>query len=98
MILHSCEAFKTGCERIIVNSRDTDVMLLLLHFVSKEAREVWMISEIAMKHRCYPIHAMSEKLQKNVMENILSLHALIGCNTSSSFTGHGKKKCWKIFQ
>ena len=51
LILHSCEAFKTGCEIIIVNSRDTDVMLLLLHFVSKEAREVWMISGTAKKRR-----------------------------------------------
>ena len=33
-----------------------------------------------------------------MLDNLLSFHALTGCDTTSSFSGHGKKKCWKIFQ
>ena len=28
----------------------------------------------------------------------MSFHALTSCDTVSSFSGYGKKKCWKIFQ
>ena len=28
----------------------------------------------------------------------MSFHALTGCDTVSSFSGYGNKKCWKIFQ
>ena len=31
-------------------------------------------------------------------DNLLSFHALTGCDTTSSFTGHGKKSCWKTFE
>jgi len=33
-----------------------------------------------------------------ILDNLLSFHALAGCDSTSSFSGHGKKKCWKIFQ
>ena len=28
----------------------------------------------------------------------MSFHALTGCDSTSSFGGYGKKKCWKVFQ
>lgn len=65
--------------------------------VSAKAAEVWMISGIAKERMCYLIHAVSQKLPQDMKEN-LSFHALTGCDTSSSFSGHGRKKCWKIFQ
>ena len=66
--------------------------------MSTKAAEVRMISGTAKKRKCYPIHAVSERLAKPVVYNLLSFHALTGCDSTSSFSGHGKKKCWKIFQ
>lgn len=51
-----------------------------------------MISGTAKKRTCYPVHDVRER------HNLLSFHALTGCDTTSAFSGHGKKKCWKIFQ
>lgn len=98
LILHSCEAVSEGFERIVVICRDTDVMLLLLHFVCTKAREVWMLSGTAAKRKCYPIHAASERLTQPMRDNLLSFHTLTGCDTTSSFHGHGKKLCWKVYQ
>ena len=95
---HSCEAINEGHERVLVICRDTNVLLLLFHFMSTKAAEVRMISGTAKKWKCYPIHAVSERLAKPVVYNLLSFHALTGCDSTSSFSGHGKKKCWKIFQ
>ena len=98
LILHSCEAITEGYRRILVVCRDTDVMLLLLHFVAAKAAEVWMISGTARQRKCYPIHAIYGRLSQPVRDNLLSFHALTGCDTTSSFTGHGKKSCWKTFE
>ena len=84
LILHSCEAVNEGHERVLVICRDTDVLLLLVHFMSTNAAEVWMISGTAKKRKCYPIHAVSERLAKPVVDNLLSFHALTGCDSTSS--------------
>ena len=64
---------------------------VLLHFI---CTEVWMISGTAAKRKCY---AASERLTQPMRVNLLSFHALTGCDTTSSFHGHGKKLCWKTF-
>lgn len=98
LILHACEAVTNGYERVLVMCRDTDVMLLLIHFLSSKPVETWMISGTAMKRKCYPVHIIARTLAEPVKDNLLSFHALTGCDTTSSFSGHGKKSCWKIFE
>jgi len=44
LILHALEAVKSGYKRIVVKCRDTDVLLMLVHFLGARA-EVWMLSE-----------------------------------------------------
>ena len=63
LVLHSYEAVNQGYKKVLVICRDTDVMLLLVHFISAQTAEVWMISGTAKKRKCYPMHALSEDLQ-----------------------------------
>ena len=70
----------------------------LVHFIPTKTAEMWMISRISKKWKCYPIHAVHETLTHLVSDNLLSFHALTGCDTTSAFSGHGKKSCWKPFQ
>ena len=49
---------------MLVICRDTDVMLLLVHFIPAQSAEMWMISGTAKKRKCSPIHALSERLAK----------------------------------
>ena len=98
LVLHSCEAVNQGYKRVLVICRDTDVILLLVHFIPAQTAEVWMISGTAKKRKCYPIHALSERLAKPLRDNLLGFHAFTGCDTTSAFSGHGKRSCWKTFQ
>ena len=98
LVLHSCEAVSQGYKRVLVICRDTDVMLLLVHFIPAQTAEVWMIFGIAKKRKCYPIHVLSERLAKPLRDNLMSFHAFRGCDTTSAFSGHGKRFCWKTFQ
>ena len=98
LVLHSCEAVKQGYKRVLVICRDTDVMLLLVHFIPAQTAEVWMISGTAKKRKCYPIHELSERLAKPLRDNVLGFQAFTGCDTTSAFSGHSKRSCWKTFQ
>jgi len=89
LILHACESADRGYERVLVICRDTDVLVLLLHFMS--VVNVWMIAGTAKNQKCYPVHEVSQSLTQPVRDNLLNFHALTGCDTTSTFSGHGKK-------
>ena len=97
LILHLCKAVDGGYERVLVICRDTDILLLLVHFMPTKPVEVWMISGTAKSRKCYPVHEASQRLTQSVKTNLLSFHALTGCDTTSAFHGYGKKSCWKTF-
>ena len=98
LIFHSCEAASEGYERLVLRCSDTDVLVLLFYFMPTRVAEVWMVSGTSAQPKCYPLHTLSNQLSQSVREKLLSFHALTGCDTVSSFSGYGKKKCWKIFQ
>ena len=57
-----------------------------------------MIAGTAKQRKCYPVHTIAKRLPASIIENILGFHAFTGCDTTSSFTGFGKRKCWKVFE
>ena len=100
LILHSCEVASEGyeSERLFANCSDIDVLVLLFHFIPTRMTEVWMVSGTSTEQKCYTVHTLSNQLSQPVRENLLSFHARTGCDTVSSFSGYGKKTCWKTFQ
>ena len=97
IILHACDAVQCGVNRVLVNCRDTDVLLLLLHFLGDlENVETWMIGGTARRRKVYPIHHIAQQLAPQVKGNIMGFHAFAGCDTTSSLFGFGKKTCWKL--
>ena len=97
IILHMLEAFDCEYESILVKCRDTDVLLLLVHFTRGREGKVWMVSGTSKEQECYPVHLINRSLHEEVVDNVLGFHALTGCDTVSSFAGHGKKSCWTVF-
>jgi len=97
IILHALEAIDAGFESIIVKCRDTDVLLLLIHSTRDKLCQVWMMSGTSKEQECFPVHIINENLPRVVVENVLGFHAITGCDTVSSFAGHGKKSCWRVY-
>ena len=63
--------------------------------------ETWMIAGTAKQRECYPVHEITKRLSSSIIDNILGFqwfHALKGCDTTSSFTSFGKRKCWKVYE
>lgn len=85
---------------LVVSSQDTDVLLLFIaHFDKMQCKQLWMRMGSSKKPRHIPIHTVRESLRGQVpnIENVLSFHAITGCDTISYFVGHGKKTSWKAF-
>ena len=100
LILHASHAVKNQkFLRVLVVCKDTDVLLLLLHFFGKQqGLEVWMMGGTKKKGKCYPVHHIAQQLPDAILDNILGFHSLTGCDSTSSFCGFGKKTCWKAFE
>jgi hypothetical protein len=84
------DAIKKGNVRIQVQSEDTDVFCLLLHYYHNQSWEV----ELSMwsKHWCIDIAKSACKHADLLDKDILNLHALSGCDTVPMMFGVGKKK------
>ena len=78
LLLHSCEAVSQGYKRMLDICRYMNVMLLLVHFMPGQTAEVWMISGTAKKRKCYPMHALSERLTQSLRDNLLGFHEFTG--------------------
>ena len=76
----------------IVKYMDTDVLMMLVHFLGATA-EVRMPSETLTSKdiKCYPAHTIYQRITPEVVTNLLAFHAVTECDTVSSFAGHGKK-------
>jgi hypothetical protein len=99
LVLHAVDAVKSGYGRLLVYSRDTDVLVLLVHFYPDLlVEELWMCAGTRKKPKFMPVHDISLSLSQDVREALPGFHSLTGCDTTSSLAGHGKKTCWKAFK
>ena len=100
MVLHSVN-MPSKFSRTIIRSDDTDVLVLLLHYVNQGqlSKEVFMHAghsgKFTTRERFIPIHDIAAKLGSEICGSILATHALTGCDCTSSLFGIGKKAAYK---
>ena len=47
--------------------------------------------------RCLPIHDIASTLLNYILSSLIAFHSLAGCDTTSQFSGIGRKRAWKTF-
>ena len=109
MILQALHADKRLKElgkqgRIIIKTSDTDVNVLCIYFDKqmKNTSELWVqmenVSSVKDGRRFLPIHELCSLLSEITCRVLPGVHALSGCNTTSSFFGNGEKLLYKILK
>ena len=90
------DAIETGYGFIQVQSEDTDVFCLLLHFCHNERWE----DKLTMwsKHLCINIEKLARKHADLLEMDILNLLALSGCDGVPIMHGIGKTKFLTIYK
>ncbi|KAL2081649.1 hypothetical protein ACEWY4_023502 [Coilia grayii] len=96
ILLHAVDATAKGYQRLIIQCRDTDVLVLLLVFAQRLSPEVWIKAGTAKKPCYIKVHEI--KQPNDIINGLLAFHAITGCDTTSQFTRIGKKTAWKVFQ
>ena len=101
LIRHALYAANNASNKIIIQSPDTDVFVLLLHHRNDiAAQEIYFLTGHKGKNTdrtlIIPIHLLYQQLTQLQINILLPVYCLTGCDTTSSFYGHGKKGALKI--
>ena len=95
MMLHVAYAARHGHQRILVRTVDTDVVVLAVMVAQKLSSqyEIWLAFGTGKNFRYLAAHEMASCLGLERSLALPMFHAMTGCDTVSSFVGHGKKTC-----
>ena len=79
---------------------DTDLLVLLCHYASKDDNDLFLIPEpkqksILAKQKQWNIKTLVSTLGPESCRNLLFAHAILGCDTTSSVYGLGKGQSLK---
>ena len=90
-------AVKSGTERIVVLSSDTDVFVLLMHYWqllhSSGLLELWLRAGVGDTTRYIPVHTIASRVGKDLCCVLPAVHTLTGCDyTSKIGTKHAAMK------
>ena len=78
--------------KVIIRSPDTDVVVLGIHFASQISALVFLRTGEKNRSRFVTLLQVAAQLGQPVSAALSGLHALAGCDSTSAFVGHGKKK------
>lgn len=89
--LHSAQGCSTNA--IIIRSLDTDVFVLLLHFMQEMEPSVLFDTGTGNKRGLININQVINDSGKDFCSALPAIHAYSGCDTTSAFVRKGKKIC-----
>ncbi|CAC5397473.1 unnamed protein product [Mytilus coruscus] len=96
------EMGKSG--RTIIRTSNTNVIVLCVHYYKHmtHTSELWLqmgnISSVKDGRRFLPIHQLCACLSPTICKLLPAVHALTGCDTTSSLFGVGKQTVYKTLK
>ena len=99
MLLHASHAANHGHHKILIKTVDTDVVVLAVSVAQglQPEDELWLAFGTGKSFRYLAAHKIAAGLGPEKAQALPMFHALTGCDTVSSFAGHGKKTAWTIW-
>ena len=97
MMLHVKHASKDFSSVVIV-VEDTDVLVLALWCIVSITCKVYMKRDNNTRVRVLDVANLGASLGNNMNQALLGMHAFIGCDTVSSFSGRGKLSSLRILE
>ena len=100
ILLHVSHAAQHGHQQIIIRTVDTDVVVLSVYAMNKlpSGTELWLAFGTGKSFHYLAAHEIAASLGLERACALPMFHALTGCDTVSSFAGHGKKAAWSTWK
>ena len=98
IVAHALKSAET-CDTIVVGD-DTDLMILLCHHATSNHKKLYFHPEAksGQQRRYMDIHKARSELGDQVCRDLLFVHAMLGCDTTSRLFGFGKAVGLKLIQ
>ena len=99
MLLHVTHAAQHGHHQILIRTVDTDVMVLAVFAINHlpAGCELWLAFGTGKSFRFLAAHQIAASLGPQMSCALSMFRALTGCDTVSTFAGHGKKTAWSTW-
>ena len=99
IILHLADAAKSGYDRILIRTVDTDVVVLAAtYYYTVPASEIGIAFGTGKHFRYIGAHCIAQALGPEKASVLSIFHAFTGCDTVSAFHGKGKKSVWDAWK
>ena len=100
MLLHAAHAARHNHCKILIRTVDTDVVVLAVSVAQRlqAEAELWLAFGTGKNFRYLAAHKLAHGLGPERAQALPMFHALTGCDTVSSFAGHGKKTAWATWK
>ena len=100
IILHCLEISSSMADNttIIVQSPDTDVLVLLLRYIPQINRTTLFDTGTGNKRRLISVNKIAETKGVDICTVLPALHSLTGCDTTSAFVRRGKVAPLKVVE
>lgn len=96
MLLHAKHASTASDEAILLRSPDTDVLVLSVFVCAQQPLPlVFRVQRVKSWHYIN-VQSISQRLGQAICLALPGMHAFSGCDSTSQFAGHGKKKAMKL--
>jgi hypothetical protein len=90
LLLHAYHASQKDYPAIVIKSCDTDVFVLALYYASELDVQLYLHTGNRQRTRYVDLTQIATRLGEAICDALPGLHALTGCDTTSSFSGRGK--------
>lgn len=98
IFVHVADAIRRGCTKIAIRTVDTDVVAIAIaqvHILTPD--ELWVAFGTGPNFRYIAVHEIAHTLGPRKSAVLPVFHAFTGCDTTSAFSGRGKKTAWDIW-
>ena len=94
--MHASHASQHGHQNILIHTVDTDVVVLAIAMAENMQPEckLWVAIGTGNNLRYITAQELAASLGPDRAKSLPVFHAQSGCDTVSSFAGHGKKTAW----
>lgn len=97
---HASHAVSYNHHKLLIRSVDTDDVVLAVARAQQLPLidELWIAFGTGKSFQYLPAHEIAAGLGPEKAQVLPMFHALTGCDTVSSFAGHGKKTAWAVWK
>ena len=96
VFFHAAHAAAAGYRTVVITSEDTDVFVLSLAFEGFIPCPMFFKCSQQTRTTYIDVSRVAQMLGSELCRSLPGLHAFIGCDSVSAFSGKGKVTAWKL--